>query len=97
MMPSGEDGLRLELLDVSQRLLDQGLNRGVVEHARRLVERRARRGVREDRGAKVDLALERGDDTLRSDERLADRRVARLTSADRGVHRREGRSAVRDE
>jgi L-fuculose-phosphate aldolase len=28
MMPCGVDGLRLELLDVSQRLLDQGLNRG---------------------------------------------------------------------
>jgi len=33
MMPSGEDGLRQQLLDVSQRLLDQGLNRGTSGNA----------------------------------------------------------------
>jgi L-fuculose-phosphate aldolase len=33
MMPSGEDGLRLHLLDVSQRLLDMGLNRGTSGNA----------------------------------------------------------------
>ena len=33
MMPSSEDGLRLQLLDVSQRLLDLGLNRGTSGNA----------------------------------------------------------------
>ena len=33
MMPSGEDGLRQQLLDVSQRLLDLGLNRGTSGNA----------------------------------------------------------------
>ncbi|MCE9551492.1 MAG: class II aldolase/adducin family protein [Betaproteobacteria bacterium] len=33
MMPSGEDSLRLQLLDVSQRLLDLGLNRGTSGNA----------------------------------------------------------------
>ena len=33
MMSSGEDGLRQQLLDVSQRLLDQGLNRGTSGNA----------------------------------------------------------------
>jgi L-fuculose-phosphate aldolase len=33
MMSSGEDGLRLKLLDVSQRLLDLGLNRGTSGNA----------------------------------------------------------------
>jgi L-fuculose-phosphate aldolase len=33
MMPSGEDGLRLQLLDVSQRLLNLGLNRGTSGNA----------------------------------------------------------------
>ena len=33
MMPSDENSLRLQLLDVSQRLLDQGLNRGTSGNA----------------------------------------------------------------
>ena len=32
-MPSAEEGLRLQLLDVSKRLLDQGLNRGTSGNA----------------------------------------------------------------